>query len=290
MSARVPATLAALALLCAGSLAGHASAAERRVATLVPYAGAALAKYPGKVAVVAAVRSDPRTPVPAGVIDLGSPHSPNLEQLAEARAEIVVIDAHMHASLAEAIGRTGARAMPLDSTSLDATFAGLEQLGGEVGVGPEIAADVAAVRAQLAELRIAEALPTLALFGAPGSFFVITERAWLGDLLRAEGFRNVAPPGPGGGRFPGFAPLTDEALIGLEPALVLLVVHGNPDGVRAAFERDLATRPALRSVRDSAKRGVHVLDPALFSANPGLDLPRAARALRELAQPAAATP
>jgi iron complex transport system substrate-binding protein len=85
-------------------------------------------------------------------------------------------------------------------------------------------------------------------------------------------------------------PLTDEALVGLQPELVLLVVHGNPDGVRAAFERDLATRPALPSVHESATRGVHVLDPALFSANPGLAMPRAARALRELAQPATARP
>ena len=268
----------------------EASAAERRVATLVPYAGAALAKYPGKVLVVATVRSDPRTPVPAGAIDLGSPHSPNLEQLAEARPEIVVTDAQMHGSLAEALGRTGARVVPLDSTSLDATFAGLESLGADVGVGPEIKSDVAGVRAQLAELRIAEPLPTLVLFGAPGSFFVLTDQTWIGDLLKAEGFANVVPTGGGGGRFPGFAPLTDEVLIGLQPQLVLLVAHGNPDGVRAAFERDLETRPAMQAMRKSATRGVHVLDPALFSANPGLELPRAARALRDLAQPAAATP
>jgi len=290
MTTRVALALLVASLLGVGFGARSSIAAERRVATLVPYAGAALAAHADKVRVVATVRSDPRTPVPDGVIDLGSPHSPNLEKLAEARPEFVVTDAQLHGNLAEALGRTGARVVPLDSTSIDATFAGLESLGTEVGVGPEIAADVARTRAQLAELRIGEPMPTLVLFGAPGSFFVVTDKTWIGDLLRTEGFTNVAPAGSTGGRFPGFAPLTDEVLIGLSPELVLLVAHGNPEGVREAFQRDLETRPAMQSVRKSASRGVHALDPALFSSNPGLDLPRAARALRELAQTPAATP
>jgi iron complex transport system substrate-binding protein len=290
MTTRVALALLVSSIFAAALRADPAAAAERRVATLVPYAGAALAAHPGKVLVVAAVRSDPRTPVADGVIDLGSPHSPNLEKLAEARPEIVVTDAQMHGSLVEALGRTGARVFPLDSTSIDATFAGLEALGTELGIGPEIQADVTRTRAQLAELRVAQPVPTLVLFGAPGSFFVVTDKTWIGDLLLTEGFHNVAPAGATGGRFPGFAPLTDEVLIGLSPELVLLVAHGNPEGVRAAFERDLETRPAMQSVRKSATRGVHALDPTLFSANPGLELPRAARALRDLAQPPAATP
>lgn len=271
-------------LLCSGSAARAAEAAPRRVATLVPFAGAALAGHPESVVVVASVRSDPRTPLPESIVDLGSPHSPNLEKLAEARADLVVTDAQMHGPLAEALGRTGARVFPIDSTSLDTTFSGLESLGVAVGVGPALQADVARTRAELEALRVTTPLPTLALFGAPGSFFVITDKTWLGDLLRAQGFANVAPPGTTGGRFPGFAPLNDEVIAGLSPELVLLVAHGNPQGVLEAFQRELDTRPSLRSVRTSAKRGVHALDPTLFSANPGLGLPRAARVLRELSE------
>lgn len=285
MSTRFALALLVASLLGVGSRVSAAEPAQpRRVATLVPFAGAALAGHPASVVVVASVRADPRTPVPDGVVDLGSPHSPNLEKLAEARPELVVTDAQMHGQLVEALGRAGARAFPIDSTSLDSTFGGLEALGAAVGIGPALAADVTRTRAELAELRIATPLPTLALFGAPGSFFVLTEKTWLGDLLRAQGFANVAPAGAPGGRFPGFAPLNDEVVMGLSPELVLLVAHGNPEAVLGAFQRELETRPSLRSVHASAKRGVHTLDPALFSANPGLDMPRAARALRELSQ------
>jgi iron complex transport system substrate-binding protein len=190
----------------------------------------------------------------------------------------------MHGQLADALARTGARVFPLDSTSLASTFSGLEALGTEVGIGPAMQAAVARTRAELAELRIATPMPTLALFGAPGSFFVLTDKTWLGDLLATQGFVNVAPAGTTGGRFPGFAPLNDEVILSLSPELVLIVAHGNPEGVLAAFQRELETRPALKAVRASATRGVHALDPVLFSANPGLDLPRAARALRDLAQ------
>jgi len=107
MTTRVALALLVASLLGVGFGARSSTAAERRVATLVPYAGAALAAHADEVRIVATVRSDPRTPVPDGVIDLGSPHSPNLEKLAEARPDFVVTDAQMHGNLAEALGRTG---------------------------------------------------------------------------------------------------------------------------------------------------------------------------------------
>jgi iron complex transport system substrate-binding protein len=275
----------AFVLLAFCLLASPARAAEpARVATLVPYAGAALAPHADRALVVASVRVDPRAPVANGAVDLGSPHSPNLELLAQARPALVATDAQMHGRFAEAIARAGAEPVPLDSSSVAATFSGLVALGAKLGLGAELEADVARAQAALAEQKLAQPVRVLALFGAPGSFFVVTERAWIGDLLKRQGFANVAPAGLAEGRFPGFAPLNDEVLLSLQPELVLLIAHGNPEGVRAAFERELETRPAWAAVRGSAKLGVHALDPALFSSNPGLDLPRAAAVLRALTE------
>ncbi len=261
---------------------GH-GAARPRVATFIPMAREALAKYADRVDVVASVRSDMRTPLPAGITDLGSPHAPNFELLTAARPTVVVVDAQMHAQMRESLERSGAKVLPIDSASVASTFAGLTELGGAVGLQKELEADVADARAQLAAQTLAKPEPTLALFGAPGSFFVVTERTWLGDLMREVGLTNVAPAGLQSGRFPGFAPLNDEVLATLSPELVLLVAHGNPQAVQQAFERELAERPVWKSVRESAARGVHALDPTLFSSNPGLGLPRAARALRAIA-------
>ena len=60
-----------------------------RVATLLPFVEEALVLDPEHVEVVATVRSDLHVPVTGGVIDLGSPHSPSFERLAEARCLVL---------------------------------------------------------------------------------------------------------------------------------------------------------------------------------------------------------
>jgi iron complex transport system substrate-binding protein len=83
---------------------------------------------------------------------------------------------------------------------------------------------------------------------------------------------------------PGYVPLSDEVLATLRPELLLLLSHGDPARVEAEFRRRLEGGP-WQGLRTSARRGVHVLDPVLFQANPGLGVVDAARALTALVAP-----
>ena len=65
------------------------------------------------------------------------------------------------------------------------------------------------------------------------------------------------------------------------PDLVLLIAHGNPTQIRAELDRRVG-RGGPWAGLGRARLGVHVLDPALFSANPGLGLPQAAKELIRL--------
>jgi iron complex transport system substrate-binding protein len=254
-----------------------------RVATLLPFVDAALARTQGNFEVVATVRRELRVPV-EGAIDLGNPHSPNLEGLAQARPTLVVADRDLHAVQAESLRAGGAELLLLDTRSIDATLAGLDEVGKKVGASDAMARETAAVRARLAELALAKPMLTLAVFGAPGSFLVVTERTWLGDLLDRLDFANVGDVPGGDERFPGLISLSDETLASLRPELVLLVAHGNPAAIEAAFEQRTAAGGPWSGLRADADRGVHALDPALFAANPGLDVARAAEALVGMAQ------
>jgi len=255
-----------------------------RVATLLPFAEDALRLAPAAVEIVATVRRSLHTPVPEGAIDLGNPHSPSFERLAEARPDLVVGDAGIHAALAPKIERLGMEVVLLDVPSVEATFAELERLGARLGIEATVHAAAEAARAELAASALEKPIPTLALFGTPGSFFAVTERTWLGDLLERMNFRNVAPRQGGDERFPGLVALSDEALALLRPELVVLVAHGDPDAIRRAFDRKIAAGGPWGSVRESAAGNVHVLEGRWFAANPGLALPRAAHALAELAE------
>jgi iron complex transport system substrate-binding protein len=268
--------------------AGAQADPHARVAVLLPSVEAALRTAPGSYEVVAGVRRSLREPAREGLVDLGNPHSPSFERLAEARPTLIVGDAAIHAAQSERLAVAGAEVLLIDTRSIDATLAGLEQVGERVGVGPAMKAQTQKVRVRLGELALAAPLPTLAIFGAPGSFLVVTERTWLGDLLERLVFTNVGNAPGGDERFPGLVALSDERFAALRPELVLLVAHGDPNAIRGAFEQRTAQGGPWIRLRTQASLGVHVLDPALFAANPGLDVVAAAEALVAFAQPAAA--
>jgi iron complex transport system substrate-binding protein len=288
-----PPLLAACLLVVAPALSADPEPAADptpiRVAVLLPFVEDALGEVEGPFRVVAAVRRTLGTPVAVGVADLGSPHSPSFERLADERPQLVVGDRTIHAALAKRLGVGGAEVLLLDTSSIEATFAGLEEVGRRVGAADAMAAATASARARVAALALREPVPVLVLFGAPGSFLVVTGRSWLGDLLAKLDFANVGATGVGDERFPGLLALGDESLASLRPELVLLVAHGDPTALRAGLLERLSDGGPWSALRRSARRGVHVLDPGLFAANPGLAMPRAAAALVDLSSaPAAA--
>jgi iron complex transport system substrate-binding protein len=269
----------ALALCCAvGAAAKEAATQPVRVATLLPCVEDALRDVPG-VQVVAGIRASMRAPERSDVIDLGSPHSPNLERLASADANLVVADALINGPLREELGRSGAEVMLLDTTSVDATFAALEKLGTRVGAPDLLAARVATARAKLAAQALDKPVRVLALFGTPGTFQVVTDGAWIGSLLDTMRFENLGAGLTGAQRFPGFAEVSHEKLATLQPELVLLIAHGDPTRIRQELDALIAGSGPWSGLGKSATRGVHVLPPDLFVSNPGLELPRAAEAI-----------
>ena len=143
---------------------------------------------------------------------------------------------------------------------------------------------MAQTRESLAKQALYERMPVLALFGTPGSFQVITKNNWLGSLLDKLGFVNVGADVKGDERVPGFVEVSQEHLATLRPELVVFVAHGDPDRMKVELESQLSGTGPLAGLGRAAKRGVHVLSPDLFVANPGLGLPRAAEALVTLAR------
>jgi len=262
-----------------------APATPVRVATLVPYVAEAVGRVGPPAELVATVRRDLRTPPPPPTIDLGNPHSPSFEKLAEARPSLVVGERALHGALSERLGRGGPEVLLVDSTSVAETFAGLLEVGRRVERQEAMQTEVAAAERALDGLRLESSVPTLILFGTPGSFMVMSSRTWLGDLAVRLGYTNVAAGLDGGEKHPGFVQLSDETIAGLRPELVLLVAHGDPDAIRAAFRGRVDPGGSWAALGTGARRGVHVLPADVFGSNPGLQMPEAARRLRDLAAP-----
>ncbi|MCW5890047.1 MAG: ABC transporter substrate-binding protein [bacterium] len=272
------------ALLAAASGA-LAAGAPMRVATLVPYVADALVEIGGNVDVVASVRrSMHETPDPKR-LDLGNPHNPNIEKLVEARPTLVVADAQMHGARRDDLARGGAEVLLVESDTLDHTFEGLLLVGRKVGAEPRMAALVETAKRGVTDAALPKRTPALVLFGAPGSFLVVSNRTWIGDLASQVGYDNVGAAVSGSERFPGFVQVSDEVLAGMRPEVVMLVAHGDPEAIRTAFTQRLEGGGPWAGLRGAATGGVHVLPSAMFSINPGLAMPEAAKHLHDLAAP-----
>lgn len=260
---------------------GHATAgkAERvRVATLVPFVADAIGMLHDEAVLVASTRgtgSDPRSD-PA-LFDLGSPHAPNLEVLVSAQADLLVVDAAMHAVFGERAEHLRMRVLAIDTSSVASTFTGLRELASLVGDDGRVQEWIAQQEAQLSTGSSDLSARVLALYATPGAPVVITERGWLGDLFRRVGVQNVANGVSGRESYPGFVTLSEEVLSTLRPDWIFLVTHGSSEAALASLHERLRSETAWRGLRDSAADRVLVLPPELFSSNPGLRMTEAAR-------------
>ena len=261
---------------------------DLRVATLLPSAEAAIALIPESATLVASVRRQIHTPLPSPLIDLGSPHSPNFEALAQADPQLVVGDESLHAPLKAQLAGLGAELFLLDTSSVESTLDSIARLGRRLQDGGQLEEAAQNTRAELVRTALSEPVEILILFGAPGSFFVVTDRAWIGDLATQLGFVNLAPDGQSE-RLPGFVPVNDEALAILRPEIVVLVAHGAPKAIEEALRERTRAGGAWAGL-GQAPLGIHVLEPALFGANPGLDIASAGDVLVRLASPPSAAP
>lgn len=262
---------ACLALAFAATPAVAASRSLPKVATLVPCVFDGLRGTRAEAAVVATARRFSFEPTPAGVADLGISHSPDFERLAASGAELIVADRRWHARAAERARALGADVFWFEADGVESTLRDFARLGERLRIEAEMGPAIDRARSELAQTRFAGSPRLLAVFGAPGSYLVITHRTWVGDLLRAMGATLVEPEGASD-QLPGYVALSEEYLAGTRVDHVLLLAHGDPDGVERSFAADWQR---LRGADASVVR----LDPQLFAINPGLRLPEAARRL-----------
>jgi iron complex transport system substrate-binding protein len=263
----------AVACLLAAASARAEARALPKVATLVPCVLEGLRGTPAESAVVAAARRFSYEPTPAGVADLGISHSPDFERLAASGADLIVADKRWHALAAERGRALGAEVFWFEADGVESTLRDFARLAERLQIEPELDEAIERVRRDLGSQRFRGSPRLLAVFGAPGSYLVITRRTWIGDLARTLGATLIEPE-KGAESMPGYVALSEEFLAGAPIDAVLLLAHGEPQGVAAGFAADWAR---LRGASSSVP--LVILDPHLFAINPGLRLPEAARQL-----------
>lgn len=202
--------------------------------------------------------------------EVGNPHQPNFEQLAAIHPDVLVAGLSFQRQAAN-LEKQGTKVVYAETNSIEDIQKNITMFGGILNnktkadeLNKKITDQIEA-----AKDKKGDAVKTLLVYGAPGTFLVALPNSLSGDILAKAGGENIAADFEKSEEYPSYANLSIERIVERNPEVVMLITHGDPSGVKAAFEKEMEQSAAWKNL-DAVKKGnVVVLRSDLFGANPG---------------------
>ena len=208
--------------------------------------------------------------------ELGNPHQPNFEKIAEVHPDVLIAGMSFKQH-AENIERQGTKVLYTNTNSI-ADIQDTIDMYGEL-LKKQIEAQeinkTITEKIKASEENTNPGTKTLLVYGAPGTYLVALPNSLSGDILEKAGGENIASDFPAEDDYPQYASLSVEKIIERNPEVVMLITHGEPEAVKAAFEEEMEKSAAWKNL-DAVKNGkVVVLPSHLFGSNPGTKITEA---------------
>lgn len=216
------------------------------------------------------------------VAEIGNPHQPNFEKIAEINPE-VLIAAPSFKQHEENMERQGTKIVYTAANSVEDIQNTIELFGTIFDKEKEAQTiqDKIASEIQKNTEQKADPVRTLLVYGAPGTYLAALPNSLSGNLLELAGGENIASDFPNEEKYPQYASLSVEKIIERNPEMVMLITHGEPEAVKTAFEGEMLKNPAWKNL-DAVKTGnVVVLPSHLFGTNPGTKVVEALEVMKE---------
>jgi iron complex transport system substrate-binding protein len=187
--------------------------------------------------------------------------TPNVEAIAAYRPDLVVVS-YDPKDLVSALQKLGIPViLHKPATSIRGAYQQIRQLGTVTGHGPQAAALVSRMKAQIARV-VAKRRPSAA--GATvyheldPSFFSATSSTFVGRVYALFGLNNVADAAPGGSDYPQLSP---EFIVASNPDLVVLA-----DSVCCGQNAEtVASRPGWSQIKAVRNRAILRIDDSIAS-------------------------
>ncbi|WP_153722002.1 ABC transporter substrate-binding protein [Sporosarcina cascadiensis] len=217
-----------------------------------------------------------------GIPEIGNPHQPNFEKIAEINPQ-VLIAAPSFKQHEENMKRQGTEVVYTAANSVADIQQTIELFGQIFDKEKEAKAIKDNITNEIEKNteQKAEAVKTLLVYGAPGTYLAALPNSLSGNLLELAGGENIASDFPNEEKYPQYASLSVEKIIERNPEMVMLITHGEPEAVKAAFEEEMLKNPVWKNL-DAVKAGnVVVLPSHLFGTNPGTKVTEALTVMKE---------
>ncbi|MBE0477314.1 MAG: ABC transporter substrate-binding protein [Coriobacteriia bacterium] len=216
---------------------------------------------------------------PPEVLDLpkvGDFVAPNIEAVAAAGPDLVLVTGGVQADVIEKLEGVGAAVVTVDPQTLEGLYASIGMVGRVTGRSVEASSVVGGIRADLegitAAIGDADDVPVFIEI-AQNPLFTVGSGTLMDDLIAAAGGRNVVTQ-------PGYVPYSVEQLVDDDPAVYLATKGSMSD------PSQLEGRPGYDKLRAVRGGRVAVLDDNLVS-RPGPRVVLGVRAIAEALHPGA---
>lgn len=222
----------------------------------------------------------PMTPEVEKIREIGNLHQPNFEKIAEVHPDVLVtgVSFQPHAATVERQGTTVFYTKANSIEDLQETITHFGVLTNRVAKAAEINERMTK---EIQAIEKVDTVKTLLVYGAPGTYLAALPHSLSGDLLTRAGGENIASDFPKEEEYPQYASLSIEKIIERNPEVVMLITHGEPEAVKAAFEQEMNQNPAWKNL-DAVKENRMVVLPAhLFGTNPGMLVTEALQVMKE---------
>src|SRR5699024_451431 len=170
--------------------------------------------------------------------EIGNPHQPNFEKLAEVNPDVLVT-ATSFKQHAKNVEEQGTDILYTKSDSVKDIQTTITNLGAVVGKKDKAKTINETIDDKVKEVeshKQADSVKTLLVYGAPGTFLAALPNSLSGDILEKAGGENIAKDFEKADKFPQYANLSPEKIIAQNPEAVMLITHGDPEAVKDSFE------------------------------------------------------
>ncbi|EAF9709952.1 heme ABC transporter substrate-binding protein IsdE [Listeria monocytogenes] len=217
----------------------------------------------------------------ADVKETGSPMGPDLEIIRMLKPDMVLSTKTLEADLKNGFEGANLEADFLDFTSIASMQTEIKNLGDKFDrieeatkLNKDSTSDIDQVKSNVAKKK----KPTvLILMGVPGSYLVVTEHAYIGDLVKLAGGENVIKD-----QKVEYLASNTEYLQSANPDIILRAAHGMPAEVVKMFDEEFKTNDIWKHFDAVKNNRVYDLDENLFGMTASLNAPEALKEMEKM--------
>ncbi len=217
-----------------------------------------------------------------GLPELGGAYSPSFEAIAAQRPDLILIEALSQGRFLEPLSQLGTPVVAVRAASLEDITTGIKLLGTVIGneEGAEQAAEALSARVASAVENTTGGKSALVLISdADRNLYVAKPQSYPGAITAMLQLSNPAEDLPDSGTFPGFAQVSVEQLLTMDPDFLFTITPAPEPAPRLSTM--LPRFPGFSGLRAITSGQLHEIDHVIFLRNQG---PRIAEAVEAMAE------